>query len=725
MESVGDSRSTIGRHNARYRVRGRCAPIAIAFVLTGLLLAAPAAAAPPILGTPDPVAPGVPGYGRAWELVTPPAITPARIYAGFGGNPIRKISPSGDRLAYESINALEGASYGGVFTVNVGQRGAGGWASAPFEFPYPETATGVGLLLGYEGLFAFDPEITMLISGATLPPPSSGLALFASRIDGTSTQLVVMDDQVPPGEGQEGDGEFRFASEDAQRVFFRTKAHLLPADAARTEGASLYESFDSTLRLVDVNDDGTLVSACGSLYGGGVSTDGQRVFFTAKPECGPKLRAYLRAGGHTTEISASQCTLPDPECGPAADVEIYRVTPSGSAALLVTAERLTNDDANAELDLYRYDTASGDLSLLSLRAPGATVPSPDFRLRASDDGSRVYFSVIGQLLPGQGTAEEYKRNLYLADSQGLHFIASPSDSEQSFEASEDGRYVLFETPSQLGVGDTDAKVDLYRYDSVADSYTQVSTGLEGRGNGAFDAHLITSVPSGPDIGQRIFFRTAEQLLPQDHNEADDVYEWTQAGGLGLLSAGTPGFSGEYLGGTADGSTVFVRTGATLGTLDRDGGELDIYAARVGGGFAEPVAEAVCQGAACEEAAKPSPARRPTPTADAGKARIDLADIDAVARRQLVGNGRTMLLVEVPAAGKLLAKGQARIGSRKQTVVAGSAKAKSAGAVRLQLRLTGAGRKSLTHGHDLQVRLVLQMPAQRLTKKTGFTLRSGK
>jgi hypothetical protein len=689
--------------DARNWTRGLGVGGAISGALTAAVLAFSAAAvAAPVPGTPDPVAAGVPGYGRAWELVTPPDVSPARI---IGYPLIRGISPSGDRLIYNVAAALQDTSYGGIFTSNLAQRSPGGWTSTALVEPEPKGSGILAIVLGSEGLVAVDPEVEDTLWVNSLPSPQVGQYLYAAGPDGAYRPLVDMG----------ASGSFRYASDDLRRAFFATSDHLLPADAPRSDGSrSPYEYFEGTLRPVDVKDDGTLVSNCGSTLEG-TSTDGERAFFSARPECGAIERVYMRAGGHTTEISASQCTLPDPECGAEANARFAGATPSGSAVYISTPQRLTNDDANEYQDLYRYDTSSGELTLLTPRPAASTASPGGFVVKPSDDGSRAFLAAEAQLIPGEGAATG--SNLYLADGQGLSFVAPLADS-RFFQTSTDGRYVLFATSTQLAPGDTDESADLYRYDVNTGQYLQVSAGLGGSGNGAFAVEGV----GRRDIGQQVFFTTAEPLVPQDHNELGDVYEWTEAGGLALISAGTPGFKAEYAGGTPDARTVLFTTGATLIPGDRDGGEVDIYAARVGGGFPEPAAPAGCgTGGACDASSAGTPHRTLPGASGPGKPFIGIAPIDAAARRQLVAKGMTTLLLEVPAAGRLTAQGRARVGAHPQTVATGATVAKAAGPVRLRLRLTQAARRSLAHGHDLRVRLAVRLAARKAMRNTDFVL----
>jgi hypothetical protein len=673
------------------------------------VLAGPAAAtaAPPVPATPDPVAAGVPGHGRAWELVTPPDPVAARLVGIFNFTPLVAISAAGDQVAYRTVSSLPEAPFGGLVTFNLAVRGPGGWTNAPLAPPpHPELANPIE-----EGAIGFTPGFTSSLWTGTLPA-GSGVALYARAADGAFSLR-----QAAAG------GLTTVAiSPDQSQVVFSSPGHLLAADAARTEGLSLYELDGSVLRLLDVGAGGTLVSTCG-VTPLAASTD-ERAFFSARPDCAAGARIYLTSGTQATEISAPECTPGHCAAGTGA-VNWAGASADGSVAFFSSDEQLIAEDTNAYYDLYRYDDASGELSLVTQRASGSTASQQAYSVRSSANGSRAYFSFEGQLLPGEGSATG--PNLYLSDGQGLRFVASGVSVEQ---VSDDGRYALLEADASLLPGDTDSSADLYRYDAVDDKLIQVSIGPEGRGNGPLGSYPAPTIYPGeypfvprlgalPDLSRTLLFRTNEQLLSQDHNAESDIYEWSEAG-LALLSSGVPDSEGEYFGATADAKTVLFRTTATLLPRDRDGGELDVYAARVGGGFAEPAPIAECKGDACAQApvARPAP-RRLAP--GGGKPRLGFARIDAAARRQLAAKGWAPLLAESPRAGRLAAVGRARIGSRQALVARASAKAKQAGPVRLRLQLTAAARESLAHGNDLRVSLVLRLAGAKQARATHFTL----
>jgi hypothetical protein len=642
--------------------------------LTSLGASSPAGLAALEPGTSVAVASEVPSHGRAWELVTPPEVNTAWFRSVVG------ISTSGKRIAYRAGGKLpDSPKSESLYSTNVATRGADGWTNAPVMGPHFEL---------FPRLRGFDPSIENSLWTGRIPSDLGALgtetAIYREGSGGEFTQLSLGD-------------EFFGSSTDLQHVFFAADEHLLPVDAARTSGRSLYESFGSTLRLVDVNNDGSLISDCGikdDELATRTSTDGRRIFFAVEPSCAGPQRIYLRAdGATTTEISASQCDLPD--CGPVANVTLAGATPSGSVAFLSTAQRLTNEDSDSSTDIYRYDVASGDLSLI----PFGDADNLTDRVVASTDGSRVYFM------------DRSETRLYLSDGSGVHQIGTDGVSGY-FETTPDGRYALFVTASPLTASDGDESADVYRYDAVDGSVTEISVG----GNGAFSAAILEGenldyrlgnrYRAMSDDGSRIFFATAERLLPEDHNDVEDVYEWVN-GDLGLISSGTGTWGTSYLGSTADGATALLLTAQALLPNDRDGGDLDLYAARIGGGFPEPPAPG-CVGDPCQVPARERIARAIPRSARASAKRIRIGRIGAVARRQIVATGWIVLLAEVPRGGRLTAAARARLGSGAETVAAAGTKVAGAGTARLRMRLSKGARRELAAGHDLHLDVLLRL-----------------
>jgi hypothetical protein len=130
-------------------------------------------------------------------------------------------------------------------------------------------------------------------------------------------------------------------------------------------------------------------------------------------------------------------------------------------------------------------------------------------------------------------------------------------------------------------------------------------------------------------GKRLFFNSNVPLVPGDTNGAMDVYEWEAPGSgscttekpayhalnggcLYLISSGQSPTGSEFYDASPDGRDVFFNTESSL--LPRDPGLVDLYDARAGGGFAEPSAQAECEGEACQS--PPAPPQPPTPASGA-------------------------------------------------------------------------------------------------------------
>jgi hypothetical protein len=687
-------------------------------ICAGLPPSAVAAPPTPEPGVPVPVAPGVPGHGRAWELTTPPDPIAATV------NNLAGIAPSGDGVVYGTVGPPPDSQHGVfLFGESGALRGLGGWVNEPLEVPIADS----GGFFGNE-VIAFTPDLATTLWNASLPPEPGQTARRQSVV------RVGPDGRVETIAATTGGVVFG-VSDDLRRIWFSSEAHLLPSDAGRVEGESLYEISDAGLSQVDVGSFGLPVSTCGSGVPGydSISPDRRRVFFLSPdPEtsCPEPTRVYMREGSATTEVSVSHCSRPD--CNASEDVRFLGQT--SAHAYLVTREQLTDDDTDEIDDLYRYRFADAALERVSAPRPATgTYPqgARGDQVWGSPDDSRLYFVFQGRFFPEIG--QEGSDNIYLADASGIRLVVEGSPNLQ---ISADGRYAFFETGGQLDPADADAEIDVYRFDAVDGSYERVSAAGPGSGNGEFKAGLpfplyvgninsSTPLLSVSEDGSRVFFETAEPLLPADRNDLEDAYEWSEGGGLSLVSAGAPSSPGDLFASSPDGGSVFFRTPATLVPQDRDGGEADIYAARLGGGFPLAVAALGCEGPDCRTAPA-QPASRQTPaSAGPGRAALAVAPIDAAARRRMVASGAIELLVEASAPGRLSLRAKATLGKRARTVASTAEPLAAPATVRLRAPLSRDARAALARGAKLRVRLTLRQAGLPRAKALRFSLRGSR
>lgn len=502
------------------------------------------------------------------------------------------------------------------------------------------------------------------------------------------------------------------------------------------------------LRRVDLDDDGAVVAPrCGAEVGsaghkaGAVSEDGSRIFFAARPggsdampyclaDLGTPSRLFVREEGRrTVELTASECVRADPDpCTPfAQDATFEQGSSDGHLAFFTTFDQLVTGDTDAALDLYAYDldAPSGDRLVRVSEPAGAEAGFRGF-IRATPEASRAYFVAGGVLADnanGRGDrAVADADNLYAYDTEGgaTTFVATldPGDARLwtdfdtaqrlAFVPDADPDRFFFSSVAPLVADDTDASSDLFRFDAGTASLVKVSAGADGRGN-----EEVPATAPGPDFqggdpaqrptqnvsadGSHVLFHTTEALVPDDVNDAGDVYEWAD-GRTTLVSDGVhPGGAGaDGLGMaiSADGGTVAFATDAALLPSDTDTA-VDIYVLRGGADASLPAVEGpkACEPGACQSppTAAPATAAPATPAfvgpgnvrpGSSGPGRPPLG----VPARAKARGSVARLRIRVPAAGRLAISGP---GLRRTT-----RSVSKAGAYTLRVSLTAASKRAL-------------------------------
>jgi hypothetical protein len=226
------------------------------------------------------------------------------------------------------------------------------------------------------------------------------------------------------------------------------------------------------------------------------------------------------------------------------------------------------------------------------------------------------------------------------DGQWLEFMSDRSltgyDNRDSVTGRPDEEVYLYDAAANAGAGmvvcascdPTGARPHGYEYHRL---YQAGGGGIGGLVNTGFysDQGIAGSVPgwiayrNGLALYQprylsdsgRLFFDSYDALVPQDSNGTGDVYEYepagvgdcASAGGtfvassngcVGLISSGTSKEESAFLDASENGNDVFFLTSAQLSHRDTDS-VIDVYDARVGGGFPEAPPLPVCEGDACQ------------------------------------------------------------------------------------------------------------------------------
>jgi hypothetical protein len=355
-----------------------------------------------------------------------------------------------------------------------------------------------------------DGETTAAIS----EPP---LSLAGRQCDGVCRE----DEEI---EAKRGEGEFQGASADGRKVFFLTNQPLLNSD--KDNRTDLYEvdlqgGAVTSLTRISLPPGATEPAEVRGVVR--VSEDGSHVYFVA----GGLLSSVTNANGEAAIAGADNMYVyePDPEhpgqheiafiadlCSGAnrsgsalqakchgsdagdwatRDARPAQATPDGLAIVFSSKGDLTSDDTSTSSQLFEYDAKRGSLARVSVgeggfagdgnteneaEAPALPVASyagafeprshTTVSLALSSDGSRVFFLSADPLspavTPGTVNVYEYSNNdvhLISDGRDGGHVLSEPA--VQFFGTDPSGQDALFTTADQLVGQDLDSQQDIY------------------------------------------------------------------------------------------------------------------------------------------------------------------------------------------------------------------------------------------------------------------------
>lgn len=306
-------------------------------------------------------------------------------------------------------------------------------------------------------------------------------------------------------------------------------------------------------------------------------------------------------------------------------------------------EKLTSDSTAqaGKPDLYEYDIEKPQGERLTDLTVNAGEPADVLGVSgASEDGSYVYFVAQGVLTGSQennhhAKAEAGKPNLYLRHAGATTFIATLSaeggnrcDWAQyclTARVSSNGAFLAFDSLDSLTGYDNhpvhpeDCKaltevsgspcMEIFRYAAAggeSGELTCVSCNPTGAPPASEFAWSSIEMPGEAGAGEHkralqlshnvsdsgeVFFDSIEKLVPTDENETWDVYQYDGGEGssaqLHLMSSGKSEVPSYFADATPNASDVFFFTAQPLVRSDTRS-DFDVYDARVGGGFAEPL-----------------------------------------------------------------------------------------------------------------------------------------
>jgi hypothetical protein len=497
---------------------------------------------------------------------------------------------------------------------------------------------------------------------------------------------------------------YKGASAGLQHVLFSIRsgnAPVWPGDAT-TPGLSLYEysgTGNNRPTLVGISDGATVIngetlpagaqiSDCATSLGAeeeeaaevynAISLSGETTFFTptshANFQCKEAQRApevselYARIGGSDTVpiseptfFQCEECNVPATAVLGRASAQFAGASEDGSKAFFLTEQELVSGAAGR--NLYEYDFSNPAGKKIIRVSTGSPDPEVQGIARISEDGSHAYFVAAG-VLTGPNAAGNSPspapgaHNLYVFERDGAHpggrlsFIGTLSSADEidwiaadihPVQATPDGRFLVFQSVSDLIPGDTSTQQQIFEYDALTEELVRVSVGQVGYSEGATNADSHASTIGSPNYltsfspaqanlevalsadGSKVLFSSLGALAPGAEPAASagatSVYEYRSDGSIAdgnvfLISAGVDTPVGGQTGAAAQGvdqsgEDLFFRTADPLLTQDVDT-QYDIYDARERGGFPALAKPSACEGDACQGPAPPS-SSSPTPS----------------------------------------------------------------------------------------------------------------
>jgi hypothetical protein len=633
---------------------------------------------------------------RAYEMVSPLDKENGDIFTMFNsiGNPAAhyQAATSGDRFTYSSYRAFANSESAPYTSQYLAERSTGGWQSTSISSPREVSISGT-LDTDYK---AFSPDLCNgWLTQNTLPVLAAGAVqgfenIYRRGLDlagcSASPGYEALTTVAPPSKPTPYEPELQGVAADGSVVAFRANDKLT-ANAAAGKGIQCYES-RGQIRLVSVLPNGSANPgdcSIGTSTGGlrqalthnAVAADGSRIYWTAAASSSGPLYLRLPAKNQTLLVSAAAARF----LGAAAD---------GAKALYLTTGE----------DLYQYDAATKTSSLIAHKAKGI--------LGASEDLARVYL-ISEEALDGAGAGVP---NLYLYEAEAATFtfvgalsaadarlttvgkVPTPVNVEPAYHnsrVSADGMHAVFTSNGQpSGIANQDAisgepDAEVYLYDAAAGALHCLSckpSGARPSGRkvptGGLEAYWVAAqIPPGEhqlysprvlaEDGSRAFFESFEPLVARDTNSQQDVYEWEKPGAgsctavspayreanggcIYLISAGDDPAGSHLIDVDPSGSDVFFTTGSSL--VVQDPGLIDLYDARIQGGFPPPPSPPeACQGEACQSPAAAPDDPTPASSTYSGSGNPSKAKARQCPRGKVRRSGKARCVKAKKKAGK--------------------------------------------------------------------------
>jgi NHL repeat len=595
-----------------------------------------------ILGLPD---------GRGFELVSSLNNGDASVVVGGG-----RAAASGGAVSYNGQAPPTGGNgnsanprSGGIST-GAGENkyfasrsgGGGGWSASDIQ---PAGLDSVNYLAFSSGL-----AVGILSSTEALTEGAPNSQALYSRDDGSGSYRLLA--AATTYAGSTPDGSHVLVSSGSGGLYESIGGELGAVNVLPEGGSATDAVFGAPRRYTYTISVSRYTE--GPDFSNVVSNAGERVFWTETEAEGDPARLFMSENVGSPSEKTVQLDASQNHGGGGGEGRFWTASVDGSRVFFTDCNQLTAGSTAVPIprceevversgefvstpkgdDLYEYDLSTGALTDLTVAA-GTEHAGVVGVLGASADGSYVYFAAGGVLASGASHQEclqpspaegangiETKCNVYAVHDGGAPvFVAVLSSHDWADWGTVVGQHTAYVASAGGDLVFTSG-LDLTGFRAHGQHEIYVFTPGAG-------VSCVSCNPSGhltpPEAGavlpmsqsttfalrdvsadgSRVFFETAESLVPADQNGKQDVYEWEREGSgscvrvvgcLFVLSGGTSTENSTLLDASESGDDVFIVTRADLVARDR-GEAFQVYDVRVGA--VQPPAESACTGTGCQ------------------------------------------------------------------------------------------------------------------------------